>query len=143
MDALTFLSGHVPLFAGLSEEALTPLAEAATVKKFAAGQTVLHAGMSVESLHVVATGKVFVQAKVPGKGLVRVADLGLGEVFGEVSMLERSLATATVKAADGGAIVLLIPEEPFRRLAAENPGFDARVQTLIQARRAAPPSPAA
>lgn len=138
MDALTFLSAHVPLFAGISEEALSPLAVAASLKKFTAGQPVLFAGMTVEALHIVATGKVFVQAKVPNKGIVRLADLSTGEVFGEASILEASVAGATVKAGEEGAILLLIPEEPFRRLVAENETVAVRVRALIQARRAAP-----
>ncbi|MDE2141319.1 MAG: cyclic nucleotide-binding domain-containing protein [Elusimicrobia bacterium] len=139
MDALTFLRAHVPLFAGLSDVALTPLAESATLKTCAAGQSVMFAGMTVDFLHVVATGTVFVQAKVAGKGMVRLADLGTGEVFGEASMLEASVAGATVKAGEGGAVVLLIPEAAFRRLAAENAEFAERVRALI-ARRRAPPS---
>lgn len=136
MDALTFMSGHVPLFAGLSEEALYPLAASATLKKYAAGQTVLFAGMTVEHLHIVAMGKVGVHAKVPNKGVVQLAELGMGEVFGEASMLERSVAGATIKAGPDGAALLLVPEEPFRRLAQENPDFAARLAALIAARKA-------
>ncbi|MFI5345372.1 MAG: Crp/Fnr family transcriptional regulator [Elusimicrobiota bacterium] len=143
MDALTFLSEHVPLFAGLPEEALSPLAAVATLKSFAGGQTVMFAGMTVEALHVVATGSVYVQAKVLNKGMVRLADLGSGEVFGEASMLEASVAGATVKAGDAGAVVLLIPEEAFRRLAAENAEFAERVRALIANRRAPPSKPVA
>lgn len=140
MDALTFLSAHVPLFAGLSEEALSPLAASATIKSYAAGQTVLFAGMSVEHLHVVATGMVFVQAKVLNKGMVRLADLTTGQVFGEASIMEGSLAGASVKAGEQGAAVLLIPEGVFRELLARDAAFAGRVRDMIQQRRA-PPKP--
>jgi signal-transduction protein with cAMP-binding, CBS, and nucleotidyltransferase domain len=143
MDALTFLSEHVPLFAGLSEEALSPLAASATLKSYAAGQTVMFAGMTVDFLHVVATGTVYVQAKVPNKGMVRLADLATGEIFGEASMLEASVAGATVKAGEAGAVLLLIPEAPFRRLAEENVEFSERVRALIARRRAPPSKPVA
>ena len=139
MDALTFLSAHVPLFTGVSEEDLSPLAAAAALKSFAAGQTVLFAGMSVEFLHVVATGTVFVSAKVPNKGMVRLADLTTGQVFGEASIIEASLAGATVKAGESGAVVLLIPEQAFRELMAKDQAFAARVREMIQQRRAPPP----
>jgi signal-transduction protein with cAMP-binding, CBS, and nucleotidyltransferase domain len=143
MDALTFLSAHVPLFAGLSDEALAPLAAAATLKTFAAGQNVMFAGTTVDFLHVVATGTVYVQAKVPNKGMVRLADLSTGEVFGEASMLEAGVAGATVKAGDAGAVVLLIPEAAFRRLAEENAEFADRIRALIARRRAPPSKPVA
>ena len=143
MDALTFLSAHVPLFAGLPEEALLPLAEAATLKSYSAGQTVMFAGMTVDSLHVVATGSVYVQAKVANKGMVRLADLATGEMFGEASMLEAGVAGATVKAGEGGAVLLLIPEAAFRRLAEENAEFSERVRALMARRRAPPSKPVA
>ena len=140
MDALTFLSAHVPMFAGVSEEALSPLAAAATLKTFAPGQAVVFAGMTVESLHIVATGMVFVQMKVPNKGMVRVAELTTGQVFGEASILEAGIASATVKAGEAGAVVLLVPEEPFRRLVDQDAAFAARVRAMIQQRRAPPPA---
>ena len=140
MDALEFLTTRVPLFAGMTEDALVPLASNAVLKQFTAGQTVLYAGMSVEFLHVIAVGKVGVHAKVPNKGVVLVAELSSGEVFGEASMLERSMAGATVKAGAEGAVVLLVPEEPFRRLYDTDGAFRARLDAVIAARRA-PPKP--
>ena len=143
MDALTFLSAHVPLFVGFSEEALTPLAADSTLKKFAPGQAILHAGISVDALYVMVIGKAAVHAKIPGKGTAIVATLALGEVFGEASILENSLPGATVKAGEEGAVVLLIPEGPFRRLISESEPFAERVRTLIATRRAAPSAKAA
>jgi CRP-like cAMP-binding protein len=143
MDALTFLSGHVPLFAGLSEEALSPLAAGSTLKKFGPGQTVLYAGMTVDALHVMALGSASVIAKIPGKGTAEVAKLGTGDVFGEVSMMDRSIAAATIKAGPEGAIVLLVPEEPFRALVAGDASFAARLSTMVESRRRPPAKPAA
>lgn len=142
MDALTFLGAHVPLFAGIPEDQLTPLAQDATLKTLAAGQTALFAGMTVDNLHIVASGTAVVSAKVPGKGVVKVAELGPGQVFGELSMLEGSIASATVKAGEKGLIVLLVPEAPFRRLATENETLVGRIRELISARRSPPTSPA-
>lgn len=143
MDALTFLKGHVPLFEGISDELLTPLVAEADLKTFSAGQAVVRAGMTVDGLHVVATGKVEVHAKVAGKGPARVAELGLGEVFGEGSILDQGVAGATVKAGEAGALVLLIPETHFRRLVDSDAEFAARVSALSRARRAANASPSA
>ena len=139
MDALTFLSGHVALFQGVSTEELTELAVNSSLLKLAAGQTVLRAGMTVDDVYVIATGKVEILAKVQNKGLVRVGELGPGDVFGESSILEKTVAGATVKACEEGAIVLLIPEAPFIRLVGSNATFGARVRALVQSRRAPPP----
>ena len=140
MDALEFLNTRVPLFAGLSEEVLFPLAKDSALKQFAAGQAVLHAGMSVEQLHVVAVGSVGIHVKVPNKGVQMIAELKSGDVFGETSMLDGSLAGATVKAGAEGAYVLLVPEGPFRALYQANAEFRARLDALVASRRA-PPKP--
>lgn len=138
MDALAFLSGYVPLFSGLSEEDLTPLAAHSALKQAAAGQTILRGGMTVDGLFIVITGRVEIHAKVPGKGVQRVAELGQGEVFGEMSILERSVAGATAKAGESGAVLLMLPEEPFRRLVGAHPEFARRVRDLVDSRREPP-----
>jgi CRP-like cAMP-binding protein len=120
----------------VSAEELTDLAVNATLLQCAAGKIVIHAGMTVEGLYVIATGKAEVHAKVPGKGVQRVAELGPGEVFGEVSMVEKSMSAATVKAGPDGAYVLVVPEGPFCRLVEANAAFGARVRGLVEARRA-------
>lgn len=139
MDALTFLSGHVALFAGVSTGELTELAVNSKLSQLGPGQTVLRAGMTVDSLYVIATGKVEVHAKVPNKGIQRVGELGSGEVFGEASIMEQTVASATVKAGEAGAIVLLIPEAPFHALIASNAAFGERVRALVASRRREPP----
>ncbi|MFI5348279.1 MAG: cyclic nucleotide-binding domain-containing protein [Elusimicrobiota bacterium] len=139
MDALTFLSSQVALFEGLSQDELTPLAVNAKLVQLTSGQIVLRAGMTVDDVYVIATGKAEVLAKVPNKGMVVVGELGPGDVFGEVSIVEKTVAGATVKAGPDGAYVLLIPEGPFQDLIAGNAAFAARVQLLLQARRAPPP----
>jgi CRP-like cAMP-binding protein len=138
MDALTFLSGHVPLFAGISETELTDLAVNSILHQCPPGKVLIHAGMTVDSLHVIATGKAEVHAKVDGKGLQKVAELGPGDVFGEVSMVEKTMSAATVKAGLEGAYVLEIPEDAFCRLVDSNAAFGAKVRALIQSRRAPP-----
>ena len=73
----------------------------------------MRAGMTVEALYVIATGKAEVYAKVPGKGLSRVADLGPGEVFGEASIVEKTMSGRDGQGGPGGRYVLVIPEAPF------------------------------
>ena len=139
MDALTFLSGHVALFSGVSAEELTPLAVNSTLLQLAAGQTAVRAGMTVDALYVIATGSAEVHAKIPNKGVAKVGDLRSGDVFGETSILEQTVAGATVKAGEGGAIVLVIPEAPFHALIAANETFGSRVRALVASRRQPPP----
>jgi len=139
MDALTFLSGHVALFAGVSADELTPLAVNSSLLKLAPGQVAVRAGFTLDSLYVIATGSAEVHAKVPNKGVAKVGDLKPGDVFGEVSILEQTVASATVKAGEAGAIVLVVPEAPFHALIASNAAFGERVRALAASRRQPPP----
>lgn len=138
MDALTFLATRVALLAGIDEEQLSPLASAATLLSFGAGQTILFRGSTVDGLHVVCGGTVTVHAKQPGKSLSQLAELGEGEVFGEMSIVEQGTAGAAVKAGADGAMVLMIPQEAFRRLLQLDEAFAVRVNTLITARKVSP-----
>lgn len=142
MDALAFLAGRVPLFAGIPEEQLAPLAAASTLLSCNAGATILFKGATVDGLHVVCGGSVTVHAKLPGKGLAQLAELGPGEVFGETSIVEHGTAGATVKAGASGAAVLMIPQEAFRRLLQLDEAFAVRVNTLIRSRKAGASAPA-
>jgi CRP-like cAMP-binding protein len=111
-----------------------------TLLQLAPGQIALRAGMTVDALYVVATGKAEVHAKVANKGMTRVGELGPGDVFGEASIIDQTVAGATVKAGEAGAIVLLVPEAPFHALLAANEAFGARVRALVASRRFAPPA---
>ena len=143
MDALTFLRERVSLFAGVDDEHLSVLAVSSSIQSYSAGQTILFKGATVDGLHVVASGKVSVLVKLPGKGLVPVAELGSGEVFGETSIVEMGTAGATVRAAEDGTYVLMIPQESFRGLLIQDEAFAVRVNTLIRARKSVPqPIPA-
>lgn len=140
MDALTYLRDHVALFAGVDEENLTGLARASEILSFRPGQTILFKGATVDGLHVVVSGGAEVFLKASNKAMVRVAELGSGEVFGEMSIVEMGTAGATIKASAAGAEVLLIPQESFRRVLQQDEGFAVRVNMMIVSRRSAPVS---
>lgn len=143
MDALTFLRERVALFSGVDAQRLADLAVASSLHLHAAGRTILFKGATVDGLYVVVAGKVAVLVKVAGKGVVPVAELGSGEVFGETSIVERGTAGATVRALEDGTRVLMIPQEAFRGLLLQDEVFAVRVNTLIRERKSAPlPSPA-
>jgi len=140
MDALTFLRDHVSLFAGVNEENLSGLAGSSELLVFKAGQTILFKGATVDGLHIVVSGQADVFMKAANKAQVRIAELGAGEVFGEMSIVEMGTAGATIKASDKGAVVLMIPQEAFRHVLQQDEGFAVRVNMLIVSRRTAPVS---
>ncbi len=139
MDAMTFLRERVALFAGVDDENMIALAHASELSSYKAGQTIFFKGTTVEGLHVVVAGEVGVYMKATNKALVRIATLGDGEVFGEMSIVEMGIAGATIKA-ERDSMILLIPQESFRHVLQQDEGFAVRVNVLITSRRSAPTS---
>jgi len=139
MDAMTFLRERVSLFEGVNDENMVALAHASELVSYKAGQTILFKGATVDGLHVVVSGEAGVYVKATNKALVRVATLGSGEVFGEMSVVEMGTAGAAIKA-EQDSMVLVIPQASFRHVLQQDEGFAVRVNTLIVSRRSAPTS---
>ena len=144
MTVTEFLKSRVPFLSGLEDDQARALAEAAQQVVFNRGQTILFRGVTVEGLHVMATGRASVWVK-PDKNrpMAAVAALGPGEIFGETSILEMSTAGATVKAEEDETLVFIIPQDAFRAILDRNPGLKARAEALIALRKqaAAPAKP--
>jgi len=136
MTVTEFLKTLVPFLSGLSEEQAHALAVAAQQISFTKGQTVLFKGVTVDGLHIVASGKVSVYVRPEkSKPPVMVAQLGPGEIFGETSILEMGTAGATIKAAEDDTLIFLIPQDAFRGILDQNAEFRERALALIEARK--------
>jgi len=142
MTVTEFLGTAVPFLAGLTAEQYKILAQAVDQQVYNKGQTVLFKGVTVDGLYVLAQGKVSIHVKPEkNKDWVQVAELGSGEVFGETSIVEMTTAGATVKGAEDQTLIFMIPQECFRDILAANPEFLARVQQVIDSRKAKPAAP--
>lgn len=90
------------VFSGVPVEALLPLAEVATDARFAAGEELCREGEAGDRLWVLAAGRVQVS-----RGGAAVAELGAGEVVGEVAVVDGGARSATVTAVDDVVCVAL------------------------------------
>lgn len=99
--------------------------KARDVKK---GEVLIKEGQSSDGLYVVLSGEVSVSVK--GR---EVASLKEGELFGEMSLLTRSPATATVSSARRTSL-LRLPREDFDRLILSHPQILAHVSELTDER---------
>jgi hypothetical protein len=101
------LLAHTDLFRSLPAEALDRLALAARHHLFDAGEVLVREGQPGESLFLIDEGRVMVSkgGMAAGTGMVHLASLGPGELFGEMSLLTGEPRSATVTA-DGPCSVL-------------------------------------
>ncbi|HAH08003.1 MAG TPA: hypothetical protein DCM05_16005 [Elusimicrobia bacterium] len=147
MTITEFIQNHVPFLKGLTEEQAKALAGAVEQRTYKSGQTVIFKGVTVDGLHVIATGKVSVYIRPDkNKEWVKVAELGPGDIFGERSIVEFTTATATIKGAAPETLIFVIPQGAFVQLLEKDAGLKARVYTLIESRAPKPkeqPKPAA
>lgn len=141
MTVTEFLHQHVPFLKGISQEQARSLAVSAEQRPYKSGQSILMRGVTVDGLHVIAAGQVAVYARTEkSKDAVEVARLGPGEVFGESSILEFTVAGATVKCSADQTLVFVIPEDAFREVLAADPALRERTLALIESRRAKKPA---
>ena len=87
-----------PLFEMLSEAELQVLGELSRTRRFAAGEAIFREGDAGDSLLVLARGEVDVVARSPSGEERTLASLAPPEAFGEMSLIDREVRSATVRA---------------------------------------------
>jgi CRP/FNR family transcriptional regulator, cyclic AMP receptor protein len=109
------------ILADLHDEDIIWMARNAAVRRLASGDTLISAGIAVTHLYFVIEGtlEVIVGADT------RVAELGLGDVVGEMSFVEKRLPSASVRALSD-AQVIAIPRETLLAGFAQDSGLGMR-----------------
>ncbi|GAC1398693.1 MAG: hypothetical protein NVSMB52_12260 [Chloroflexota bacterium] len=105
MDAVETLQ-NVPLFRGLQLKQLKSLARWTTTRNYNAGQIIVAEGQTGLGLYCIQTGKVKV-SKHSANGERDIREMGPGETFGEISLLDDKPRSATVTAVEPTTAVLL------------------------------------
>ncbi len=118
-----------PFFAALPAERLSSLAAQLTRRPFAQGETLLRAGEAGHECYLLAEGHVEVLGTDGGV----VATLGPGDHFGEVALLRDVPRTATVRATEAGA-VLVLSREGFLSAVVRDLSLSRQVEALAAAR---------
>ena len=84
---------------------------------FARGARLVRQGEASRGAFLVRSGRVAAQVAMPGGGMLGVAELGEGEVFGEMALIERGVCSASVVALTD-VEALFIEREEFRAMVA-------------------------
>ena len=123
----------VDIFAPLSVEETTMLAQAAVSHVFAPGETVIRAGDPGSSMFVVHKGRVTVQVSENGRPRT-VATLNEGDFFGEMALFTGEPRTANVLALEETE-VLEINHAAMKRVFDTNPDLVESLSFIMAERR--------
>lgn len=109
----------VVLFVEFEPAELERLASGLQLSRFASGDVILDEGNANRALHIVKTGRIRVTRKV-GEREVPLCDLVPGQTFGELSIIEDGVASASLRAVIESEVLSLSMGE-LARFLRENP----------------------
>jgi len=126
-----------PMFRGLSDTDLDPIARVSIMRRAARSSTVVRAGDKTDFVYLVLSGSLKVLVSDEEGREVILSILGPGELFGEMGVLDENPRSATVVAVVPSDLVV-IAKSDFKRVLQEN--FDVALfimQNLAQRLRTA------
>lgn len=119
---------RVPVFEILADEDLARVAEVCIPRHFAAGEVVFHEGDESSTTYIIRTGHARVMREHRGRVLT-LANVGPGDIFGELAMFDDEHRSATVQATRALEAIAILASD-MRRLMQEHPEISVK---LIQA----------
>jgi len=125
---------RVPLFAGLDRKELELLAKLAKEQRYEPGATIVKTGAGGHGLYIIKEGTVSVV-----RDGQKVASMGPGQFFGEISVLDGGPRTADVKA-DTETVCLTLISWEIRPLLMDNAAISYKMLLEVVKRlRSQPP----
>ena len=109
----------VELFEGLTDDDLDEVSAICTQRQLKDGDILAKQGDSGSELFIVSEGLVEVTIREKTTPRV-VVNLGIGQLIGEMSLVDRGTRSATVKAVHDPTIVQVIQHEEFQALCQRN-----------------------
>ncbi len=123
MSEVARLLRESEIFVGLPEEKILQILSIGEVRTYRAGETIIAEGDPSNELYVIQKGMVEVLvsggdvADVPGPPKpTPVVQLGRGQVFGEMALVDQGTRSATIRCVEDGTTLFVIPREAFWRL---------------------------
>jgi len=135
---LEALLGSVSLFASLDRRAISGLARQASRRVYGPGESIVREGETGTALYVIVRGRVRVEHG-SGPATAAVGELGPGDFFGELALIEDKPRSASVVAIEETECLLFVVWE-FRALLKEHPQMalpimNALIERLHRAER--------
>jgi small-conductance mechanosensitive channel len=123
----------VDILSPLSKKELNSLADAATIRVYGSGETILRQGDTGEELFIIETGEVRTTVLKNGR-IIFSKDRGPGYLFGEMALLTGEPRTATIKAVVDTETVV-IGKKPFEEIIKADPSVCEKLSDVIERRR--------
>src|SRR5919202_1453896 len=110
MDGRLDALHKIPILSSLQDDVLAGLAGGAPERHFRAGEFIFHDGDAGDWMYVIQEGQVEIIKPVDGRDVL-LAELGAGEFFGEMALLEESPRMASARAATDVTLVEFSKED--------------------------------
>jgi CRP/FNR family transcriptional regulator len=123
----------VPLFADLSETELEQFARVAVARHFPKATRVFHEGDRGDACYIVRSGTCRVTREHPDGRAITLANLGPGDLFGELAMLDGDQRSASVETLTD-AELLALPANDVRALLSRHPEITVKLITALTRR---------
>lgn len=124
----------VELFEVLPDQAIDLLAGLVHTRRFAAGEYVLRKGDKGSELFIVEHGEVAILVETATSAPTEVARLGKGQFFGEMSLMTGAVRTATVRATQDVAL-LVVDKQAFHEVLQQSPNLAERLSEVLAGRQ--------
>ncbi|HKG35379.1 MAG TPA: Crp/Fnr family transcriptional regulator [Solirubrobacterales bacterium] len=117
---------RVPLFAELGPAELERFSQVAVPRSFPAGTRVFHEGDQSDACYIVRSGNFRVTREHSDGRAITLANLGPGDIFGELAMLDGEVRSASVEALGDGEL-LALPAIDVRSLLSRHPDITVKL----------------
>ncbi len=126
--------GANELFAPLTAAEKQTLADGARLRRYAEGETIVREGERTSSMFLIADGRVTISAHGKRDASGKLAELGPGAAFGEISLLTGEPRLATAHAATE-ATLIEIDKTTLAPILRANPSLVEKLDAIILERR--------
>ena len=125
---------HVDLFANLDKKELQALSRGCQERQYSAGTTILSQGDSGVGLYIIKSGKVrILHSSSPDRPDEELATASVGDVIGEMSLLDDLPRSASIVAVDD-VTALLLPIWEFRTTLQGHPDIALKLLSVLSRR---------
>ncbi len=119
----------ISLFSGMTDEELDIVSKKVFLKSYKKGSTLFVEGMPGEVLYIVVDGKVDIIKKTK-EGDKLIAQLGAGEILGEMSLIDSGPRTASGKTSEDSRLIV-ITKNSFSEMLDSDPRIAAKILMVL------------